>query len=175
MLFGFECWVLGQLFHSLLSLSSRGSLVFFTFCHKGGVIYISEFIDISPNNLESTDCASSSPAFLMMCSACKLNKQGEKYSLDILLSQFGTSLFFHVQFDLSYPLSLDGELYFLFSLLPFLLSKVCLTFDWMLNVTCRKMIRTAITTIFARNRHTAFSVTALIWDIKSVKLSIYLG
>ena len=105
----------------------------------------------------------------MMCSACKLNKQGEKYSLDILLSQFGTSLVFHVQFDLSYPLSLDGELYFLFSLLPFLLSKVCLTFDWMLNVACRKMIRTAITTIFARNRHTAFSVTVLIWDIKSVK------
>ena len=97
--------------------------------HNGGVIYISEFIDISPNNLESTDCASSSPAFFMMCSACKLNKQGEKYSLDILLSQFGTSLFFHVQFDLSYPLSLDGKLYFLFSLLPFLLSKVCLTFD----------------------------------------------
>ena len=40
--------------------------------------------------------ASSSPAFLMMYSAYKLNKQGD--SLDVLLSQFGTSLFFHVQF-----------------------------------------------------------------------------
>ena len=37
-------------------------------------------------------CASCSPAFLMMYSAYKLNKQGEMYSLDILLSQFGTSL-----------------------------------------------------------------------------------
>ena len=31
-------------------------------------------------------CASSSPAFLMMCSAYKLNKQVTIYSLDILLS-----------------------------------------------------------------------------------------
>ena len=37
-------------------------------------------------------CASSSPAFLMMYSAYKLN------SLDILLFLFGTSLLFHVQF-----------------------------------------------------------------------------
>ena len=46
----------GQLFHSPLSLSSRGSLVFFTFCHKGGVIWISEVIDISPSNLDSSLC-----------------------------------------------------------------------------------------------------------------------
>jgi len=32
-----ECWALSQLFHSPLSLS-----FFFTFCHKGGVICISE-------------------------------------------------------------------------------------------------------------------------------------
>ena len=38
-----------------------------TFCHKGGVIYISEVIEISPGNLYS-NCASS-PAFLMMYSA----------------------------------------------------------------------------------------------------------
>ena len=43
-------------------------------------------------------CASSSLGFLMMCSAYKLNKQVTIYSLDILLSQFGTSLLFHVQF-----------------------------------------------------------------------------
>ena len=52
----FECWVLSQLFHSPLSLSSRGSLVFFAFCHKGDVICISEVIDISPSNLDSSLC-----------------------------------------------------------------------------------------------------------------------
>ena len=35
-----------------------------------------EVIDISPGNLDST-CVSSSPAFLMMYSAYKLNKQGD--------------------------------------------------------------------------------------------------
>ena len=43
-------------------------------------------------------CASSSLAFCMMHSAYKLNKQGDNNSLDILLSPFGTSLLFHVQF-----------------------------------------------------------------------------
>ena len=71
-----ECWVLSQLFHSPLSLSSRGSLIFFTFYHKGGVICISEVIDISPTILIPA-CASSSPAFLMLYSAYKLNKQGD--------------------------------------------------------------------------------------------------
>ena len=51
----FECWVLNQLFHSPLSLSSRGSS-FFSFCHRGGVICISEAIDISPGNLDSSLC-----------------------------------------------------------------------------------------------------------------------
>jgi len=41
-------------------------------------------------------CAPSSPVFLMMYSAYKLNKQGD--SLDILLSHFGTHLLFHVWF-----------------------------------------------------------------------------
>ena len=69
---------LSQLFHSPLSLSSIGSLVlfFFTFYQKCGVIWISEVIDISPKYLDSS-CASSSPAFLMMYSAYKLNKQGD--------------------------------------------------------------------------------------------------
>ena len=48
----------------------------FTFWHKGGVICISEVIDISPGNLIPA-CASSSPAFLMRYSAYKLNKQGD--------------------------------------------------------------------------------------------------
>ena len=51
-----ECWVLSQLFHSPLSLSSRGSLVLLCFCHKGVVICISEVIDISPGNLDSSLC-----------------------------------------------------------------------------------------------------------------------
>ena len=43
-------------------------------------------------------CVSSSPAFLMMYSAYKLNKQVIIYSLNILPFLFGTSLLFHVQF-----------------------------------------------------------------------------
>ena len=45
-------------------------------------------------------CASSSPAFHMMCSAYKLDNRVTTYSLDILLSLFGTSLLSHVQFPL---------------------------------------------------------------------------
>ena len=51
----FECRILNQLFHSV-SLSSRGSWFIFTFCHEGGVIWISEAIDISPSNLDSSMC-----------------------------------------------------------------------------------------------------------------------
>ena len=43
-------------FHSPLSLSSSGSLVLLAFCHKGGVICISEVIDISPSKLDSSLC-----------------------------------------------------------------------------------------------------------------------
>ena len=69
----FECWILSQLFHFPLSFSSRGSLVPLHFCHKGGVICISEVIDISPCNLNSCLC------FILhgVCSAYKLNKQGD--------------------------------------------------------------------------------------------------
>ena len=42
----------------------------------GKLICISEVIDISPGNLDSS-CASSSPVFLLMYSAYKLNKQGD--------------------------------------------------------------------------------------------------
>ena len=47
-----ECWALSQLFHSPLSLLSRGSLVLH-FCHKGSVICLSDVIDISPSNLDA--------------------------------------------------------------------------------------------------------------------------
>ena len=43
-------------------------------------------------------CASSSLAFCVMYSAYSSIKQGIIYSLDVLLSQFGISLLFHVQF-----------------------------------------------------------------------------
>ena len=49
-----ECWVLSQIFHSPLSLSSRGSLVLLHFLPQGGVICISKVIDISPSNLDSS-------------------------------------------------------------------------------------------------------------------------
>ena len=41
-------------------------------------------------------CASSSPAFQMMYSACKLNKQGDSIQPWRAPSQFGTSVLFHV-------------------------------------------------------------------------------
>ena len=52
--FAFECWVLSQLFHSLISLSSRGSNFSFSLLYAiSGIIYISEVVDISPSNLDS--------------------------------------------------------------------------------------------------------------------------
>ena len=64
-------------FHSL-SLSSRGFafIKFFAFCHKGCVICISEVIDNYPGNFEFSFCFTS-PAFLMIYSGYKLNKQGD--------------------------------------------------------------------------------------------------
>ena len=46
------------------------------FCHKGGIICISEVVDISPENLISV-FDSSNPAFCVIYSACKLYKQGD--------------------------------------------------------------------------------------------------
>ena len=85
-------------FFTLLFHPHLEALLFlFTFCHKGGVMCVSELIDISLSVLIPA-CASSSLAFHIMYSAFKLNKQVTIYSLDVLLSQFGTSLLFHVQF-----------------------------------------------------------------------------
>ena len=70
----------------------------FSFCHKGAVICVSEVIVIFLAILISVR-ASSSPALLMTHSAYKLNKQGDNI-LDILLSQFGTSLLLRVQFSM---------------------------------------------------------------------------
>ena len=56
MILAFDCWALSQLFHSPLSPSSRDSLVLFTFCHKGGLICISEVINFSPCSLDPNLC-----------------------------------------------------------------------------------------------------------------------
>ena len=92
-----ECWVLSQLFHSPLSLS-RGS---FSSSSLSAIRVVSSAylrLLIFLLAILIPACALSSPVFLRMYSAYKLNKQDDKYSLDILLSLFGTSLFFHDQF-----------------------------------------------------------------------------
>ena len=68
-----ECWVLSQVFHSLLSFSSRGSLVLLHFLGSSAYLRLLIFLPA----ILIPACASSSPAFLMMCSAYKLNKQGD--------------------------------------------------------------------------------------------------
>ena len=70
-----ECWVLRQLFHSPLSLS-RGPQFLFAVCHKSGVICISEVIDLSPGNLDST-LYFIQPSVSHDVSEYKLNKQGD--------------------------------------------------------------------------------------------------
>ena len=72
----FIFWMLSlrNFFSLLFHFHEQALWLFFTFCHKGGVICTSEVIDISPSNQA---CVSSSPVFLMMYSACKLNKQGD--------------------------------------------------------------------------------------------------
>ena len=74
-----ECGVLSQLFHSPLSPSSRGSLVPLLFLLKGGIIWISEAIDISPWNLDSSLCfMQSSILHDVLCIAGK--KAGWQYT-----------------------------------------------------------------------------------------------
>ena len=71
-----ECWVLSHFSTLPFHFDQEALYFFFTFCHKGGVICISEGIDISPAILISV-YASFSPAFLVMYSPYKLNKQGD--------------------------------------------------------------------------------------------------
>ena len=72
-----ECWALSQLFHSPLSLSSRGSLVLLHFSAIRVVssAYLRLLIFFLAILIPA--CAASSPAFLMMYSAYKLNKQDD--------------------------------------------------------------------------------------------------
>ena len=71
----FEYWVLSQLFHSL-SLSSRGFwFLRFQLIRMVSSAYLRLFIFLPAILIPA--CASSSPAFLMMYSAFKLNKKGD--------------------------------------------------------------------------------------------------
>ena len=72
-----ECWVLRKLFHSPLSLSSGGSLVFLCFSAIRVVssAYLRLLIFLPAILIPA--CASSSSVFLVMYSAYKLNKQGD--------------------------------------------------------------------------------------------------
>ena len=71
-----ECWALSQLFHSPLSLSSRGFLVplhFLPWVVSSAYLRLLIFLPA----ILIPACASSSPVFLMVYSAYKLNKQGD--------------------------------------------------------------------------------------------------
>ena len=72
-----ECWALSQLFHSPLSLSSRG---LFSSSSLSAIRVVSSaylrLLIFLPAILIPA-CVSFSPAFLMMYSAYKLNKQGD--------------------------------------------------------------------------------------------------
>ena len=74
----FVFWMLSlkPAFSSLSHFHQEALQFLLTLCHKGGVVCISEVFDISPSSLDSS-CASSSPAFYMMYSVYKLNKQGD--------------------------------------------------------------------------------------------------
>ena len=71
----FESWVVSQLYHSPLWLSSRGSLVPLSAIRTVSSAYLRLLIFLPAILFPA--CESSSPAFHMMYSAYKLNKQAE--------------------------------------------------------------------------------------------------
>ena len=84
-----EFWVLNLFFHSPPSASSKDSLV--PLCFPAFRVVPSAYLRLLiflPKILIPVD-SSSSPAFCIMYSAYKLNKQVTIYSLDVLLFQFG--------------------------------------------------------------------------------------
>ena len=72
----FQCWNLNQILDSPLSPSSRGFLVPLRFLPFSGVICISEVIEVSLGNLDSSLCFIQ-PSILHVVSAYKLNNQGD--------------------------------------------------------------------------------------------------
>ena len=103
----------------MLSFKLTFSLSSFTFIRrlyssllsaiKGGIICISEVIDIIPGNLDSSLC-SSTLAFHMMYSAYKKKSRVTIHSLDILLSKFGASPLFHVWFQLVFLTCVEQQI-----------------------------------------------------------------
>ena len=73
----FECQVLSQLFHSLLSPYQEALEFLFAFYHKSGFICISEVIDISLANLNSSLCFIQSGILHGAPTLHMLNKQGD--------------------------------------------------------------------------------------------------
>ena len=73
----FECWVLNQLFHFPLSLSSRGSSL--SAIRLVSSVYLRLLIFLLAILILA--CTSSSLGFHMIYSACKLNKQGDNTTL----------------------------------------------------------------------------------------------
>ena len=57
---------------------------------------VRDFIFLGPQITADVECSPEQLNWTELNSTCKLNKQGD--SFDVLLSQFGTSLLFHVQF-----------------------------------------------------------------------------
>ena len=73
-----ECWHLSQLFHSPLSLSSRGFLFPLHFLPEGWChLHIWGYWYFSQQSLFQLALHPASPAFLMMYSSYELNKQGD--------------------------------------------------------------------------------------------------
>ena len=93
----FECWVLSQLF-TLLFHFHQEALSSFSLSSLRVVssAYLKLFIFLPAILIPAR--ASSSPAFRMMYSAISWISKVTIHSLDVLLSQFGTSSLFHVQF-----------------------------------------------------------------------------
>ena len=73
---GFKCWGLSKLFHSFTFINQE----LFTFSSLSAITVVSSTylrLLIFLQAILIPACVSSSPAFLMMCSAYKLNKQGD--------------------------------------------------------------------------------------------------
>ena len=91
-----ECWVLSQIFHSftfikrIFSSSSISAIRVISSAYLRLLIFLPAILFQA--------CASSSLAFPIMYSAYELNNQGDNIPLDVLVSWFGTTLLFHVQF-----------------------------------------------------------------------------
>ena len=72
---------LSRFFTLLFHLHQEALQFLFIFCHKSGVICISDVINISPGHLDSSLCLIQPSISSMMYSAYKLNKQGNNIVL----------------------------------------------------------------------------------------------